>query len=52
MRENDDTVTYHRTSVSLRQRHIDYLDSEAKNVSKYVRKLIDENIEQTDDDEI
>lgn len=43
---NNDNEMLHRTSVSLYQRHIDFMESESKNRSKFVRTLLDEHIEQ------
>ena len=45
--KNDNEVL-HRTSVGLYDRHVEYMESESKNVSQFVRKLIDDHIEQTD----
>lgn len=51
MRNNDNEVL-HRTSVSLYQRHMEFMEAESKNMSKFVRTLIDEHIKQTDNYEL
>ena len=46
MRNNDNKEKVHRTSVTLYQRHVDFMEKESKNMSKFMRTLLDEYIEQ------
>lgn len=46
LREDDSGDIDHRTSVYLYERHVNYMEEESKNRSKFVRNLIDEHMEE------